>query len=271
MAESERPGVEHLPRRLDRRTGEMSRTVDRIADDGMSDRGEVDADLVRPSGFESERDERGRRHAPENAVMRDGTPAFFPRARRPAAAVARVADQIESDRPGVAGDVPFDDRHVLALDVVAAEELLESAERLPGAGEHDRARGVLVEPMDDADVGPPPIPVLEVRVHPGEKRVLLARFRREREKARGLVDDDERRILAEDEELRPDVSDGRSVDVERHARVVADLTPRLAADRAVDVDAARLHVIARLAARERVLASDSLIETHARDCMMAGS
>jgi hypothetical protein len=271
MPETERPGVEHLAGRLDRRSGRIPRTVDRVADDGMADRGEMDADLMRPSGFEPQRDERRGRHPPEDPPVRDGAPPFLAGPGGSPPPVSGVADEIEADRPRVGADPSLDDRHVLALDVVTPEELLESAERLPGTGEHDRARRLLVEAVHDADVGAAPIAVLEVGVDPGEQRVLLVRFGREGQQARRLVDDDERRVLVKDGELRPDVSDRRAIEVERDPRVVADLPARLAADRALDVDPSRLDVVARLASRQRMLAGDTLVEAHAGDCMMAGS
>ena len=263
MPESQRAGVEHLPARLERRAGKAFRAVDGVADDGVPDRGEMHPDLVRSPRLEAKRDEGRRRHRPEHPVMRHRPDSGLPPARRSAASIARVANEVETDRSGGLRDASFDERHVLALDVVAPEEFLEAVERLAGARENDRAGGFLVEAVDDSHVGALAVPVLEVGVDPRKERVLLVGLRREREEARRLVDDDDVGVFVEDGELRPDVSDRGPVDVERHSRGVRNVAAALAAGRPVDVDAPGLDVVARPPPRERMFAGDALIEPHA--------
>ena len=63
-------------------------------------------------------------------------------------------------------------------------------ERRAAAREDERARGVLVEAVNDPGVRPAAVPMLEVVERPRPERVLLARLGRNREQARGLVDDE---------------------------------------------------------------------------------
>jgi len=263
MAKAERAGVQHLAGRVDRGSGEVFRPVNGVPDDRVADRRQMDADLMRPPRLEPEREERRSRHPADDAVVRHGAPPPLAARRRAAAAVARVPDEIEPDRAGIAGDASLDDRDVFPLDVVPAEELLEGAERLARPREDDRSGRLLVEAVDDADVRAAPVTVLQIGVHAREERVLLVGLGRQGQEPGGLVDDDQRRVLVEDDELRPDVPDGGPVDVEHDAGAVGDVAARLPADGAVDVDAPRLDVVARLAPRESVVARDALIEAHA--------
>ena len=262
MPETERACVEHLTRRLDRRRREAIPPVDPVSRDGMPDRREVHADLVRPPRFEPQRDEGRVREPPQDPVVGDGAHAFLAAPGRAATPVSRVADEVEADRSGVARGA-LDDREVFPLDVVTAKELLEAAQRLARTREDDRAGRVLVEPVHDSDVRTPAVPVLQVGVDATEQGVLLVRLRRQREEPRGLLDDEERRLLVEHDEPRPDVADGGTVHVEDDRGLLADVASRLAADRAVHVDAPRVDVFAGLAPGKPVRDGNPRIEAHA--------
>jgi len=240
----------------------MLRPIDGVADHGVAEGGEVDANLVRASRLERE-GHGGRAGEPlEHAVVRDGAHAMLSGPRGSAAAVAAVADDVEADGSRVVDDASFHERDVCALDVVASEELLQPAQDLAGAGEDDRAGGLLVEPMDDADIGALPVAELEVGVDAREQRVPFARLGRERQEAGGLVGDHELGVLVQDDEARPHRADRRPVDVEMNARLLAHETPGLAARNAVDVDPSRFDVLLGLASGEGMRAGNPEIETH---------
>ena len=94
----------------------------------------------------------------------------------------------------------LDEREIAALDLAAADRLLEPRVRLLGAGDDEQAGGVAVEPVDD----PGPVVVaagrveLEQPVHERSRRVAGARVNDE---AGGLVDDEEVLVLPDDVEI----------------------------------------------------------------------
>ena len=83
-----------------------------------------------------------------SASRRGGPPA-------PCRAIVRpqpgLADEVRVERAALGGDA-LDERDVLAVDRVRAEAVLERVERGAVAREDERARGVLVEAVDDARV-----------------------------------------------------------------------------------------------------------------------
>jgi len=263
MAEPQRAGVQHLAFGRDGRRRKVPGPVYRVADDRVAERGEVDADLVRAPRLERQR-HGGRPAEPlEDAVVRDGADALFSRPRGSPPAVAAVADNLEADRPGVIRDAAFDERDVLSLDIVPAEELLEAAQDLARAREDDGARRLLVEAVDHADVGALPVSELEIGVDAREQGVLLARLRGEGEQSGGLVGDDEIVVLVQNHEPRAYRSDRRTVDVEGDARLLSDGAPRLATRDSVDVDSSRFDVLLGLASGKGMRAGNPKVETHA--------
>ena len=126
----------------------------RVADQGMSQMGEVDPDLVGAPGFQPAFDQRS-----EGAF---GGAEFFQHritCRRPLAAGAqhRHALAVEWAAPDLAFDQaggvtrrsPYDGV-IGALDGVIGELLGQARHGPFGLGRHQQARGVLVQPVDDA-------------------------------------------------------------------------------------------------------------------------
>src|SRR5262252_4089654 len=102
---------------------------------------EVDADLVRAARFELNGDERRVFEAFEGPIPRDSPPPRLSGTGHSAAQVAAVAHEVGRECPGFR-KASAHDRRVLALDVVALEEVLEEVQRLAGSREDDRPGSV---------------------------------------------------------------------------------------------------------------------------------
>lgn len=205
MRDGEAFGVQHLARR-----GECGAraAIDLVADNGMVDVGEVYADLMGASGFDSHAQERGRAEGLHYFIAGEG---FFP---------ARVAFGVAEGEGG----------HFFAVAIAASDPRVDGAgcgaRGAPGEGDifllrraifelvregvecavilgddHDAAR-VAVESVDDAgpllaadsgEVGA----VVEEGVDEGSR---LVAWRGVHDEVGGLVDDDEVVILEEDVE-----------------------------------------------------------------------
>ena len=78
MDDLQNVGVEHLAGDF-QAVGQAvaGAAVGRVADDGMAEVGEVDADLVGAAGFDADAQEAGEGAGGENLVVRDGGAAFF--------------------------------------------------------------------------------------------------------------------------------------------------------------------------------------------------
>lgn len=242
----------------------MLRPVNGVADHRMPERREVDANLMRASGLETQRCQRGAREPPDDPVVSHGTPSGLARMRRATPPVPAVADEVEPDRSGFLVHRSLDESHVLALDVVPSEELLQAAEDIARSREDDRSGGLLVEPMDDADVRPLFVAVQQIRVDATQESVLFTRFGRKRQEPGRLVHDDEIGIFVKHHELRPNGSDGRTIHIETDGRVLVDVAARLAARQAPDIDASRFDVVLSFAPGQGMRAGNPLIETHVR-------
>ena len=78
MDDLQNVGVKHLAGDLQLgRQPVAGAAVGRVADDGMAEVGEVDADLVGAAGFDADAQEGCQRPGGEDFVVRDGGPAFF--------------------------------------------------------------------------------------------------------------------------------------------------------------------------------------------------
>ena len=115
-------------------------------------------------------------------------------------AVLAVAAERRLDRAGARARAAADERQVLALQLVLADELLEPAMRLGRARDHEQARGVAVEPVDD----PRPVDLVPARRVVGEQAVderagRMAGRRMDHEPGR-LVDDEQVLVLVGDHE-----------------------------------------------------------------------
>src|SRR5216117_2814378 len=156
MHESEYARVEHRARRFDLRARVVA-DVHALADQGMAELGQVDADLMLPSGFEAALDQGRTRERSDRPDVRDralrigrnsapGSPEVSVGA---AESVAAIGDQMGFD--ALRDDFAVRDRMIGALDVVRAELYRQDALRPRGAREHHHAARVLVEPVNHAE------------------------------------------------------------------------------------------------------------------------
>ncbi len=258
MREPEPPRVEHLP---GRRAGvALARAVHAVAEHRVARRREVHADLVRAAGLQAHRDEARARQPLEGAEPRD-RPAPGLAGARHAPPEARRAHEVGLVGSGVRRR-PGDQGHVLPLDGVLPETVLEKVQRGAVAREDDRARGVLVDPVDDARVGPSAVAVLQIEEGPAPEGVLLARLGRHRQEARLLVDDQHVAVLVEHRQPRANAAARGPAGVKLEARVGAHLGPRLVEGRSVGVDPPGAHGLPRRAAREPEGAGRGEVEPH---------
>src|SRR5262245_12617785 len=93
--------------------------------------------------------------------------------------------------------MPVDDGLVHALGVMALELALQNLSGRAGARDDDQARGVAVDPVDDARLLFPSTAQVPLEVVSNRGLVGLP-WQRNREQPRWLVDDQQRRILVDD-------------------------------------------------------------------------
>ena len=240
VGEAEDLGVEGLAVELGLAAGAVGVAVALVADDGVADGGEVEADLVGAAGFEPDGEQGGDgSEAFDDAIMGDGVDAEVVAAGDSVALALAADDQGAADGGLLAGDDALDDGEVLALHLVLAEEGLKGVEGLGRLGEGERAGGFLVEPVDDADVRLAAVADGEVVLDSGGEGVGFVRGGGEGQDAGGLVDDDDVGVLEQDVELRADDAAGLgAVGVEVEDGVGSDEAAGFVAAGAVEVDAA---------------------------------
>jgi hypothetical protein len=224
----------------------------------------VDTDLVHAAGFEADAQERVAREELDELEVRDRLTravAVEGLARRvPAVAADRRLDPARA-RPRLAPD----EREVLAFQVAATDELLQPAVCLLRARDDEQARGVAVEPVDDA--GPVLLPALgAVLDQTVNERALSASGPGMDDDACGLVDDEQVLVLVRDAEI-----DARGPDpLSPLGRLELDLLAFLEAialwpRRAVDGDAAGLEQALGVRAGSELLeAAEEPVEPRAR-------
>jgi len=153
----------------------------------MAEVGEVDPDLVRPTRPEHGLDERHGPEPLERAEDRYGpAPAAAGRQRRPPRARAGPADG--AVHPLLPGERPPHERDVAPLDGVGAELALEVLRGGMGEREHEDARGLAVQAVDDVDATVAPRPTFDLGPRAADHRVLLGVARRVDEQPGRLVD-----------------------------------------------------------------------------------
>ena len=139
--------MEEEPLESVRSAARGSRSVDRIAGDGMPDRIEVDPDLVGPPGHEVELQQRPLGEPLANPVAgHGGAPVRDDRHPRP---VLRVTPDRGLDPTDCGSHAALDQRLVGLLDPPRLE--LGHQGRLGGVapGDHQQAARVAIEPVDD--------------------------------------------------------------------------------------------------------------------------
>ena len=173
--------------------------VERIADDRMSDRAQVHANLVRAPGMNRDLRQRDRGVEVLGADdPRHGFPAA-PGSRRHLLPVARIAPDRRIDAPSRLHHAP-DERDVFLLDLAIVKLPRQFFVRRVVLGDDHQAGRAAIEPMHDARPllaadAAQIVNLMEERVH---QRAARVPGRRVNDHARRLVDDDEVRILVED-------------------------------------------------------------------------
>lgn len=120
--------------------------IDRIADQRMSDMRHVNPDLMGAAGLQLHFDQGVGRKSLVDAIVSDG--GFPIGANRKAFTVTAVASNRKVNRPSP-GQGALDQRQILAMDGVRLQLFNQQLVRLDGAGHHQKAAGVLVDPMHD--------------------------------------------------------------------------------------------------------------------------
>lgn len=129
--------------------------VEVIADDGVADAGEVDADLMGAAGTGFDLDEIGIiGEGLQNSIVSDGLSGsaaglIFVGDNRLASAVAGTGNRCV-DSALLRNDMTGDERGVGFVNLAGAKESLERLKRLGSLGNDEKSRGVLVEAMDDS-------------------------------------------------------------------------------------------------------------------------
>ncbi len=237
MREPQAPRVEHLSGRSGGRRRRAAGTVDRVAQNGMTGGGEVNADLVCAPRLELNRDQRSPPGPLDRPVSRHRAPSLLPAPSHAAAALSRIPDQIRIE-DAEAGQSPLHQRHVLPFDAMRSKEILEKPKRFPVAREDDRSGRVAVDPVNDEGDRPPAIAAVKVVEDSREKSVPLPGGSGNGEQPRGLVDDEQILVFEEHREPRLNSMARRAVRMERKSGLSGNLASRLVARLVVDVHAA---------------------------------
>ncbi len=132
-----------------------ARPVLGIPGDGMLDRGEVDADLMRPPGLEPRMDERVRRQILDHLEVGRRLPRSRP-LHCPLCPLPAIPPEGRVNGPGPAPQPPLDQRRVLPHHLPRLHHPRQLPVRLLVPRHHHQPRGVLVEPVDDPR--PPALP-----------------------------------------------------------------------------------------------------------------
>ncbi len=249
--------MKHLARRL---VFGVAGAVDPVSHDGMAGGREVNPDLMRASRLEPRQHEARPRKPLERPKVRDRPP---PRLAGTRDAPAPAGFPHEVGVVGaLVGRVSGDDRDVLALDGVLAKARLEKVQGGAVSGEGHRARGLLVDPMQDARVGPSPVAMLQVEEDAAPERVLFAGLGRHGQQAGRLVHDHDVVVLVQDGEARADAAPGGPARVQLERCLGIDLGPGLVHGRPARIDPAGAHGIACRPTRQPELAGDGEVEPH---------
>ena len=167
-----------------------------VADDGMAEIRQLHADLMAPSGFQFQRDERPLRRARQHSIAREGVARLLTRRRAPHAIRTRLIE-MRIKRAGVALELSFHDRFVAFRDRFPA-----ALQRLFGFRcfrENHQTRSLLVEPMHNPNAIARVILPLPQIIGELEIRGLLAfREARDAEEIFRFVDYDQGRVLVVD-------------------------------------------------------------------------
>src|SRR5712691_9724741 len=140
--------------------GIVARAVGAVAHDGVSELGELGADLAAASGDERQLHQRRRGAALKHTITGDRLAALGAPSRA-AHAEAAVFPQAASQRALALARDTFDEGNVVTLDPPRLELILEPTLDREGFGEHEQPRRLAIEAVDDEEprrVRPPRSP-----------------------------------------------------------------------------------------------------------------
>jgi hypothetical protein len=123
--------------------------VEGVARDRELDRGEVDANLVRPARLEANAEERAGRQELEHLEVRDRV-ARRCGIERVASGVGAVASDRSLDAPAPGAWRPDNEGEIPPLEAATTDEVLQAAVRLGTPRDDDQPGGVAIEAVDDA-------------------------------------------------------------------------------------------------------------------------
>jgi hypothetical protein len=127
----------------------VAHAVRAVARDGQLDRSEVHADLVRAAGLESDLEQRMLAEELQQLEMRHSL-ARRRRVERLSRRVEAIAADGRLDATAARAWTAANQGEIDALDSPTADQALQATVRLVGTSDHEQARGVPVEPVDDA-------------------------------------------------------------------------------------------------------------------------
>lgn len=132
--------------------GELARgSVERVADDGVTEGGHVHTDLVRASGLDAYANQgelaEGGCEPPQHFIVRDGAARVFGSADGHAGAANGIAPDGRIDGSASAWQVTLDQGNVSLVDAAGRKHLRQSGVRGVVFGNDDEPAGVFVEAM----------------------------------------------------------------------------------------------------------------------------
>ena len=124
------------------------RMVEGVADDGMAVMGEMDADLVSPSGFQLTFDQSRVAKVLESGHMSFSVEALF-RINESFPSVMAVASNFIFINDSLAGKFSLSKGPIFAVDFFVFQEAVENGEDKGIFGKQDGTTGFFVQPVDD--------------------------------------------------------------------------------------------------------------------------
>ena len=124
------------------------RMVEGVTDDGMAVMGEMDADLVSPSGFQLTFDQSRISKVLESGYMSFRVESLF-RINEAFPSVMAVASDFIFVDDGLAGEFPLGKGPIFAGDFFVFQEAVENGEDKGIFGKQDSAAGFFVQSVDD--------------------------------------------------------------------------------------------------------------------------
>ena len=124
------------------------RMVEGVTDDGMAVMGEMDADLVSPSGFQLTFDQSRISKVLESGYMSFRVESLF-RINEAFPSVMAVASDFIFVDDGLAGEFPLGKGPIFAGDFFVFQEAVENGEDKGIFSKQDGAAGFFIQPVDD--------------------------------------------------------------------------------------------------------------------------